>query len=124
MNREELAALAPGLDAPALDRVLEALEQELGALRYGYAARAAAQKLRFSSKSAEQAYLAALTERALPLEDGALVGLEDFNEAFERADPGALRPPEPPLPPLVRAGSELPPNDDDAALRRAFGLTD
>lgn len=48
--------------------------------------------LKFSSKSAERAFTAALRERRLELKDGELTGLEDFIQAQKEADPEAFAP--------------------------------
>lgn len=51
--------------------------------------------LKFSSKSAERAFTAALKERKLELKDGELSGLDDFVKAQREADPDAFAPDKP-----------------------------
>ena len=48
--------------------------------------------LKFSSKSARQAFAAALKEKKLELKDGELDGLDDFIKAQKEADPEAFAP--------------------------------
>ena len=48
--------------------------------------------LKFSSKSAERAFTAALKEQKLELKDGELSGLDDFIKAQKEADPEAFAP--------------------------------
>lgn len=48
--------------------------------------------LKFSSKSAERAFTAALKEKKLELKDGELAGLDDFIKAQKEADPEAFAP--------------------------------
>lgn len=59
-------------------------------------ARAIARKaIKFSSKSAERAFAAALKEQKLELKDGELSGLDDFIKAQREADPDAFAPDKP-----------------------------
>ena len=51
--------------------------------------------LKFSSKSAERAFTAALKEQKLELKDGELSGLDDFIKAQREADPDAFAPGKP-----------------------------
>ena len=46
--------------------------------------------IKFSSKSAERAFTAALKEQKLELKDGELTGLDDFIKAQREADPAAF----------------------------------
>ncbi len=48
--------------------------------------------LKFSSKSAERAFTAALKEQKLELKDGEFIGLDDFIKAQKEADPEAFAP--------------------------------
>ena len=59
--------------------------------------------LKFSSKSAEQAFTAALKEQKLELKDGELSGLDDFIKAQKEADPEAFAPDK--APPRLVTGS-------------------
>lgn len=51
--------------------------------------------LKFSSKSAERAFTAALKEQKMELKDGELAGLDDFIKAQREADPDAFAPDRP-----------------------------
>ena len=59
--------------------------------------------LKFSSKSAERAFTAALKEQKLELKDGELSGLDDFIKAQQEADPEAFAPDK--APPRLVTGS-------------------
>ena len=59
--------------------------------------------LKFSSKSAERAFTAALKEQKLELKDGELTGLDDFIKAQREADPEAFAPDK--APPRLVTGS-------------------
>ena len=59
--------------------------------------------LKFSSKSAERAFTAALREEKLELKDGELAGLDDFIQAQREADPDAFAPDK--APPRFATGS-------------------
>lgn len=51
--------------------------------------------LKFSSKSAERAFIASLKEKKLELKDGELSGLDDFIKSQKEADPDAFAPDKP-----------------------------
>lgn len=51
--------------------------------------------LKFSSKSAERAFIAALKEQRLELKDGELGGVDDFIKSQKEADPDAFAPDKP-----------------------------
>lgn len=59
--------------------------------------------LKFSSKSAQTAFIAALKEKQLELKDGALSGIDDFISAQKEADPEAFAPEK--APPRFATGS-------------------
>lgn len=59
--------------------------------------------LKFSSKSAERAFAAALKDQKLELKDGELTGLDDFIKAQREADPDAFAPDK--APPRFATGS-------------------
>lgn len=61
--------------------------------------------LKFSSKSAERAFTAALKEQKLELKDGELTGLDDFIKAQREADPAAFAPDRPAPRIITGAGS-------------------
>lgn len=51
--------------------------------------------LKFSSKSAERAFIAALKDQKLELKDGELTGMDDFIKSQKEADPDAFAPDKP-----------------------------
>ncbi len=68
------------------------LKDDLAAANYGFAVKEAVSGLKFSSESAKKTFVADLTEKKLTLQDGKLLGLEDFTKAYQEADPGAFVP--------------------------------
>jgi len=75
------------------DRVAE-LEAQLAARDYDDAISSAISDkgLKFSSKSAQRAFVATLKEKNLSLKDGSLEGLDDFIKEQKAADPEAFAP--------------------------------
>lgn len=75
---------------------VEAAQQAAAArvaeLESGYAAERAVSGLRFSSESAKKAFLADLAAKKLPLQDGKLLGFDEFAKSYKEADPGAFLP--------------------------------
>ena len=80
--------------------------------------------LKFSSKSAERAFTAALKEQKLELKDGELTGLDDFIKAQKEADPEAFAPDKAPPRFATGAGSGgghgAPRDISDTLLGEAF----
>lgn len=77
--------------------------------------------LKFSSKSAERAFTAALKEKKLELKDGELAGLDDFIKAQKEADPEAFAP-DKPAPRIVAGmggGHSEPPEQTPANVAQA-----
>ena len=56
----------------------QALKDQLESTKYGYAVENAVGSLKFTSESAKKAFLADLTAKQLPIQEGKLLGLEDF----------------------------------------------
>ena len=126
MNREFLESLelVEGLTMPEgmVDAILAEHEHELEELHYGYAVRNAVGSLRFSSESARKSFERELNEKKLPLQDGALEGLDEFTETFRQNDPAAfVSEQEDKMPVFSRMSGSLE-SDPDAALKAAFGL--
>lgn len=75
--------------------------------------------LKFSSKSAQAAFVAALREKGLELKDGALTGFDDFVKAQKEADPEAFAS-DTPTPKIVNrigtGGAPTPPKSRAAEL--------
>lgn len=103
----------------------QALKDQLAAAEYGFAVKEAVAGLKFSSESAKKAFVADLTAKKLPLQEGKLLGLEDFAKTYKESDPDAFLPENDDKTPVVTrggggGGTTL---GADAALRAAFGLT-
>ncbi|MCI8714325.1 MAG: hypothetical protein HFF66_00820 [Oscillospiraceae bacterium] len=105
-------------DVAAVQKQLTELQakydQDTGALRTQLADRDYADAIgraitgkgiKFSSKSAERAFTAALKEQKLELKDGELKGLDDFIKAQREADPAAFAPDRPAPRIITGAGS-------------------
>lgn len=88
---EKLAGYDPEWKAKAEQAERKAGEQ-VAALQRDYAAQNAAAGLKFSSASAKKAFLADLKEKNLPLQDGKLMGFDDYCKAYRESDPGAFAP--------------------------------
>ena len=65
-------------------------DEEIDALKRDYAVREQVSALRFSSESAKRAFLAEVKAKALPVQDGKVLGLDDFVKQYREADPGAF----------------------------------
>lgn len=86
----------------------------------------AGKALKFSSKSAEKAFVAALKEKKLELKDGELSGLDDFIKAQREADPEAFAP-DKPAPTFARpagGGGNGKPKTAGERLAESIGKTD
>lgn len=70
----------------------QAADSKVTELQAGYAAQQAISGMKFSSESAKKAFLADLTAKKLPLQDGKLLGFDDFAKSYREADPGAFVP--------------------------------
>lgn len=82
----------------------------------------AGKALKFSSKSAERAFTAALKEKKLELKDGELTGLDDFIKAQKEADPEAFAPDKAPpriVGPMGGGGNGAPPQPVSRAAQLA-----
>lgn len=103
----------------------QALKGQLEAANYGFAVKEAASGLKFTSEGAKKAFLSDLTAKKLPVQEGKLLGMEDFIKAYKETDPGAFVPEgadeDPPI--FARGGGGGGPTAADAALRSAFGLS-
>lgn len=78
--------------------------------------------LKFSSKSAKQAFISAFKEKKLERKDGAFVGADDFLEAQKKADPEAFAPDKAPpriVGPMGGGGNGAPPQPVSRAAQLA-----
>ncbi|WP_087064153.1 phage scaffolding protein [Intestinibacillus massiliensis] len=102
---------------------MQTLKDQLAAKEYGFSVKEAASGLKFSSESARKAFVADLTAKKLPVQDGKLLGLEDFVKAYQADDPNAFEPDgSEPAPRVVGKTSGGNTASPGAALRAAFGL--
>lgn len=70
----------------------QALKDQLAAKEYEYSVNGAVTGLKFTSESARKAFVADLTAKKLPVQDGMLLGMEDFVKAYQETDPAAFAP--------------------------------
>lgn len=68
------------------------LKDDLAAAEYGFAVKEAVSGLKFTSESAKKTFIADLTAKKLPLQDGKLLGMEDFTKTYRETDPDAFAP--------------------------------
>lgn len=99
------------------------LKDELAATEYNHSVKDAVASLKFSSESAKKAFIAELTAKKLPVQEGKLLGLEDYVKSYRESDPGAFMPEDDGKTPIFVRGGGSPILRTDAALRAAFGLT-
>lgn len=99
----------------------QALQQQLQEQAYGYAVDKAIGGVKFSSTAAKKAFTADLKAKALKLEDGKLLGLDDYVKAYKEMDPDAFAAEEdaPHIVSRTRGGGG---GGFSAALRAAMGL--
>ena len=104
----------------------KALQDKLDAANYGFSVKEFAGGLKFSSKAAREAFTTALTAKKLPLQDGKLLGAEDFVKAYQTDDPDAFAADDDDDQPIGARGGGGGGNTlgASAALRAAFGLPD
>lgn len=131
MNLESIQTLLPDAGEDTAAALLNLFQQETEAMqaenrklrddlqesRYDCAMEQAAGGLRFSSQAAKQMFFNRLREAQLPMENGALQGFSEFQEEFQRNDPGAFRTGQPVI--VSGTGRSV---EKSSALRRAFGL--
>lgn len=87
----------------------QALKNRLANANYGFAVKEAVSGYRFSSEAAKKAFLADLTAKKLPLQEGKLLGLDDFTKAYKEADPAAFAPEGSGKMPIATRGTGAPP---------------
>lgn len=101
----------------------KALQDKLDAANYGFGVERAVSGLKFSSTAARNQFVADLTAKKLPLQEGKLLGLDDYVKSYKEQDPGAFAPDGTEKTPVaVKGGGGGPTLSGDAALRAAFGL--
>ena len=63
---------------------------QVAAMQQDFAAQTAAAGVKFSSESAKRAFLFDLKAKKLPLQDGKLLGFEDYLKSYRESDPDAF----------------------------------
>ena len=98
---------------------------QVAELQSDFAAQSAVSGVKFSSESAKKAFLSDLKAKNLPLQEGKLLGFDDYLANYKKNDPGAFAP-EGGLPRMAAGTSGQPAaptahEQANAALRAAFG---
>lgn len=107
-----------GVDVEGLKGQIKSMERE-------YALKEQAAGLKFSSESAKKAFLADLAAKELPIQEGKVLGFDDYVKAYKESDPGAFLSEQ--TPPRFSSHAEGTPaggtakDQANAALRAAFG---
>lgn len=70
----------------------QALKDQLEDIKYGHAVEQAVSGLKFTSESAKKAFVADLTSKKLTMQEGKLLGFDDYTKAYKESDPGAFTP--------------------------------
>lgn len=65
-------------------------EKQIKSLQRSQALREQSSGLKFSSESAKRAFLSDLEAKELPLEDGKVIGFDDFVKKYKETDPNAF----------------------------------
>ena len=100
------------------------LQAELDDTRYSHSVQDAVSGIKFSSGAARKQFVADLTAKKLPLQDGKLMGLDDYVAQYKQTDPEAFAAEGGDgVPYAVRGGGGSGGSGSDAALRAAFGLS-
>lgn len=86
---------------------------------YGHTVETAVAGLKFTSTAAKKAFVADLTAKKLTVQDGKLLGLDDFVNAYKQSDPSAFAS-ENPVPQFVRPGTPQQRTTDGQAEVDAF----
>lgn len=98
---------------------------QVAELQHDFAAQSAVSSVKFSSESAKKAFLSDLKVKNLPVQEGKLLGFDDYLANYKKTDPGAFAP-EGGLPRMAAGTSGQPATQTaheqaNAALRAAFG---
>ena len=102
-----------------------AADEQVQAVQRSFAMKEQAANLKFSSESAKRAFIADLEAKKLPIQDGKVLGFDDFAKSYRERDPGAFLPDE--KPPRFSGSATGPAaagtkkDQANAAIRAAFG---
>lgn len=100
-------------------------DEQVQAVQHNFALKEQAAGLKFSSESAKRAFMADLEAQKLPIQDGKVLGFDDFAKSYRERDPGAFLPDE--KPPRFSGSATGPAaagtkkDQANAAIRAAFG---
>lgn len=101
----------------------QALKDQLTETNYSFSVKDAVSGIKFTSEGAKKAFIADLTAKKLPVQEGKLLGMDDFVKTYQTTDPGAFAPVgDDQALVITRGGGGGATVADDAALRAAFGL--
>lgn len=95
------------------------LRDKLADMEYGHTVETAVAGLKFTSTAAKKAFVADLTAKKLTVQDGKLLGLDDFVNAYKQSDPSAFAS-ENPVPQFVKPGTPQQRTTDGQAEVDAF----
>ncbi len=101
-----------------------AADEQVQAVQRSFALKEQAAGLKFTSESAKRAFMADLEAKKLPIQDGKVLGFDDFAKSYRESDPGAFLPDEkPPRFSGTATGPAASTKKDqaNAAIRAAFG---
>lgn len=100
----------------------KALTEQLEATKYAHTVEQAVSGFKFTSTSAQKAFVSDLTAKKLPVQDGKLMGLDDFVNAYKETDPGAFASEQQKQPVVTAGGGGATTPTFESSLRAAFGL--
>ena len=123
----KLEGYDPGWKDKAAQAQTEA-DRRVAALQREYAVKDQAAALKFSSESARKAFVADLAAKELPMQDGKLLGFDDFVKSYKESDPAAFAVDEKP-PKVMDTATGVPAAGSakdiaNAAIRAAFGRSE
>lgn len=95
------------------------LRDKLADMEYSHTVETAVAGLKFTSTAAKKAFVADLTAKKLTVQDGKLLGLDDFVNAYKQSDPSAFAS-ENPVPQFVKPGTPQQRTTDGQAEVDAF----
>lgn len=88
---KKLEGYDPDWKAKATEAENQAKAQ-VAELQNDFAAQVAVSGVKFSSESAKKAFLSDLKAKKLPLQEGKLLGFDDYLKTYKESDPGAFAP--------------------------------
>ena len=95
------------------------LRDKLADMEYSHTVETAVAGLKFTSTAAKKAFVADLTAKKLTVQDGKLLGLDDFVNAYKQSDPSAFAS-ENPVPQFVKPSTPQQRTTDGQAEVDAF----